>query len=82
MSWDQIKTTLPKSRQERPCMWCPEMIGAGTAYVRAVGKFEGDFQSNNYHPECFEAAQKLFSQHPDESGFEPHSFKRGTKEKA
>jgi len=76
MSWEDIDTTRPKSRKARSCVWCPEKIEAKTVYVKQIGKFEGDFQSNCYHPECYTAAHHELC--GSEDGFMPHSFVRGT----
>lgn len=73
---DINNTTRPVAKKPHKCIWCGETIEAKTQYVRWTGVFEGDFQSNAYHPECHAAAatERDFW----EDGFEPYSFARGT----
>ena len=41
-----------KSRKDRRCCYCGQKINKGDIYVRWTGIYEGDFQSNAWHPEC------------------------------
>lgn len=70
------KTTRPKARKDRKCIWCGALILKGETYVRWTGKFQGEFQSNAYHAECHKAALTEPEYWAD--GFEPFSFARGT----
>jgi hypothetical protein len=76
MSWETIASSRPKARKQHRCIWCPGHIEKGEVHVVQTGKFEGDFQSNRYHPECFMAMQKAIDGDSD-GGFMPHENKRG-----
>ena len=39
--------------------------------------FDGEFQFNKYHPECYAA---MLTEKEAEDGFDPFMFKRGTTE--
>lgn len=53
---------------------------AGEKYVRVVGIYDNEFQSNEFHPECHVAMEKYFAANRDETEFSPHACKRGTNE--
>ena len=76
MSWEGISCRNVTARKERRCIWCDEPICRGSVYIRDVGRFEGDFQQNDYHPECMAAADTIVGDLQD--GFMPGEFKRGT----
>lgn len=60
------------SRKRCRCIWCGEWIEAGDPKTVAKVLFDGEFQSNNYHPECETAVCEYFRRpenHPDD-GFE------------
>lgn len=67
------------AKKQHICIWCGEKIEIGAEYHYVVGKFQGDFQDNNFHPECNKAAQSCFSEDPEE-GFEPCAYERGSLE--
>jgi hypothetical protein len=58
----QIKSV----RKECRCYWCGERIKIGDAKTTTAMVFEGDFQSSNFHPECYEALKKWQNQTPEE----------------
>jgi len=68
------------AKREYLCIWCPEKIKAGEKYVRLVGVYDGEFQSNEFHPECHKAMERFFAENRDETEFMPHECKRGTNE--
>lgn len=76
MSWDFISDSKPKARKRHRCIWCPGYIEKGEVHVVQTGKFDGDFQSNRYHPECLIAMQKAIAIDGD-GGFMPHENQRG-----
>lgn len=67
------------ARVEHDCIWCPEKIVFDEKYLRVISVFDGDFQNHCWHPECYEAMQKDFTEHHEEE-FSAHAFKRGTNE--
>ena len=52
----------------------------GDTYIKQVGKYDGDLQSNAFHPECHKSMEEYFAQNRDEIEFSPHECKRGTNE--
>ena len=76
---DFTTTHKHRSLKHRVCIWCGENIAKGTFYFRNTGVFNGDFQDNHYHLECWDAASTFFRLNPGES-FGPWEFKRGTTE--
>jgi hypothetical protein len=69
-----VETLTPKAKKEHLCIWCGETIDAKEKYTRQNFKMDGDFQSNAYHNECFDAL--LRSDLYDEE-FYPHEQLRG-----
>jgi hypothetical protein len=45
--------TEQASRKQRQCIYCGEEINKGDVYARQTGVFDGRWQDNKYHPECF-----------------------------
>lgn len=68
--------TVSSTREQRPCVWCPEPIEAGTPSVVRAYTLEGRFAHDRMHPECAEACS-TFPFEPDDT-FSPHEFKRGS----
>lgn len=68
MSWSEISHGEIKARKLHRCVWCYEMIEPGEKYMRQVGTFDGDLQSNAYHLECDQAAVAFDRENPGELG--------------
>ena len=66
-----------QARKQHGCIWCPEPIAVGERYKRQASVYCGDFQSNKYHPECWDAMVQEQTEWPDEPEFEAHSHERG-----
>lgn len=49
-----FRTASAKAAKAHTCIWCGEGIAVGDTYIRQVLVYDGDFQSNAYHPECFD----------------------------
>lgn len=81
MSFTLLNETKPVARKARSCIWCPEMIEKGQAYVREASTYDGEFQDHSWHPECKEAAD-IFFRKEGECEFEAHACKRGTSEES
>lgn len=79
MSYQQLSKTSPKARKEYSCIWCSEKILIGETHIKEVGEYEGDFQSNRWHPECHNAAQMYFEENGEDC-FEAYENKRGSTE--
>lgn len=83
MSWqaigDQSERTARKSHR---CVWCAELVIKGERCVHQFGKYCGEFQSNYYHIECYQALTDAAKR--DEylamDGFEAGSYQRGSTE--
>ena len=43
---------VKKTRKQHRCLWCGEMIPAGSTACHSSGIWEGDFWSAYFHPEC------------------------------
>lgn len=77
MSAECFQQTLIKSaKKHHKCIWCGEPIFIGQPYERQPVVFDGDFQDNKYHPECWSVAIN----EPFDEGFPAYGFKRGTTE--
>lgn len=57
------------------CVWCGESM-IGEAGVKVTAKFDGEFQSDRYHPECDDAVEKTAGE-IGAFGFDPHNGERG-----
>jgi len=65
--------TRQRAAKQHRCIWCGQLICKGDLYARQSGVWEGDYQTNLYHPECFDNGQ-LTSDFDD--GFMPHENER------
>lgn len=46
--------TQHRSRRNRPCIYCGEPINKGDVYTNQTGRYDGEWQTNHYHQECFQ----------------------------
>lgn len=51
-----LKDKLLTAKKEHTCIWCGGPILPGEVYHYQVYIYYGDFQTNKYHPECFDDA--------------------------
>lgn len=51
--------TTHRTRKQRRCDSCLQMIEIGEPYVRWVGVTDGDFGTAPFHPDCREAEIKV-----------------------
>jgi hypothetical protein len=74
-------TQVKATRKPCLCYWCPEHIEVGQPKTKTATVWEGDFQWNNFHPECFDALKRWQDQNPGEDAW-PYQgeMKRGTTE--
>jgi hypothetical protein len=54
---DHLKTEKRTAKKRYICVWCNENIEPGEKYTRDTGVYDGVFQSNPWHPECYGEAQ-------------------------
>ena len=52
MSMSTISTTWPVARKDYRCVWCWQPIPRGMKHYHHICKYDGELQSNRYHPEC------------------------------
>lgn len=72
MSFFTLRDSNPTAAKDHICIWCGEAINKGDKYFRQTGIFDGDFQSNAWHPECFDDGLV----HDIEDGFVPYENER------
>lgn len=48
--------TTVKNRVPHRCIWCGQMIATREGCTFQSGMFDGEFQRNYWHPECWDAA--------------------------
>jgi hypothetical protein len=53
MSFVSLSESEPVARKPHRCIWCGEEITKGVKHFHYTGKFDGDFQSNRLHLECW-----------------------------
>lgn len=78
-SWTYLDSRdIKKVRKARACIWCGETIEIGQPAHNVAGIFEGEFDSQYYHPECNAACKQWFaSEGRGDDCFEPYEFMRG-----
>lgn len=76
MSDAALSQKTVNTRKQHKCIWCGETIEIGEQCVVDNLVFEGEFQSNRYHPECNDAASDYCHEWCDE-GFDPYQNPRG-----
>lgn len=81
MSCQVLSDNDHTARKAHDCIWCREKIEIGQIYHVQVVVHEGDWQSNKYHPECFQAAIDFWREDLD-GDFDAHAFERGTTQEA
>jgi len=72
--------STPTAKREHRCIWCGEAIPLGEKYIRQKGRFDGEWQDNPWHDECFEGSN-------DANGgacfdFDPYGGERFKKQEA
>lgn len=72
-----LRTGWPVARKEHPCSWCGQAIAEGEKHSVWTGLFEGEFQTNRMHSECYGAWSKLDSL-DQEDGYEYGGHNRGS----
>jgi hypothetical protein len=56
--YEPIAISTQVANKSYRCIWCGEPIKKGDTYTRDKCVFDGEFQANRYHPECFAYMQK------------------------
>ena len=65
---------IHKTRKQRACYWCGEVIRIGSCAVAVSGQFDGDFWYCTMHVECWLA---LLTCERSCDGFESYQQRRG-----
>ena len=80
VSYEELKTReIKKVRKEHSCVWCNFLIHVKESAIYRVYRFDGYFQTDYMHLECYEAMKSgdnCLDEHED-AGFEDGSFDRG-----
>lgn len=77
MTFFEVKQ-IKSARKRHPCYWCGEFINVGDSKTTTAGVFEGDFTSNNFHLECYNALQNWESENSDDDYWpDKWTMKRG-----
>lgn len=50
-------STEHRAAKRHRCIWCGEHIEQGERHCRQSGVFYGEFQTNRWHLECWDAAE-------------------------
>lgn len=58
VSYRTISEESRKARKPHRCIWCGQTIEVGQRYTHRRGVFEGDLQTDDWHPECEKAAEE------------------------
>jgi hypothetical protein len=69
MTTELSLTLVKKCRKQRRCVWCNEFIEVGQAAWKRVCIHNGYFNSEYWHPECWDAMQKSDLGYDDEFYF-------------
>lgn len=78
MSYTLIEERAIKSaRKWHRCNWCGGEIKVGEPYVRERSIFEGDPQTNQFHPECAEACKEAARDSDGDFCYDSWSMPRG-----
>lgn len=57
--YDSIQSKQVKTRKTHWCCWCGDQIIKGRLAQYRAYKFEGDFNNDWMHPECFDAMESI-----------------------
>jgi hypothetical protein len=69
--------TVKRSRKQRQCSWCAEMIEVGEPYTSYQWRDCGDHGYVALHPECLAAMQEVASEEGGWVEFMPGEYNRG-----
>lgn len=77
MSYSLISSEVRKARKPHRCIWCGQAIVAGESYRHERSTYDGQFQVQDWHPECDGAfAEEIRHQGGGELEFEPYDNER------
>jgi len=78
MAYTHIGESSPIARKQHRCIWCAQFIEVGEKYERTASIYDGEFQSDAWHPECRSAMLDEMHASPcGEFEFCPHENERG-----
>lgn len=80
MSYEELTVhDVKRCRMPHRCQWCAEEIAKGAPAVYRACIYEGDFCSDHFHPECWDACGRYATAVPDdEVSWFPGDFLRGS----
>ena len=78
MYYTLISESFPVARKQHRCIWCGEMILAGTKYCHEISKYDV-LQDHRWHQECQKASFKYFL-NGDGPEFSPYENERPVQE--
>jgi hypothetical protein len=70
---------IKKSRKSHRCLWCGQEIPIGSTYWEFANKYDGDFNCDAFHPECWDACDRNAYER-DDGTYEPYRNHRGMTE--
>lgn len=76
MSYNLISSEVRKARTPHRCIWCGQPIIAGETYRHERSTFCGEFQVQDWHPECDAAFAEIVHAEGGEAEFDPWSNDR------
>lgn len=79
MSYTRIHEETRKAAKPHRCIWCGENIAISESYTYVRCVFEGDPQSQHWHPECLEDCEEAARQEGGVIEFTPWSAERPVK---
>jgi hypothetical protein len=76
VSYNLISSEVRKARKPHRCIWCGQPIVAGEKYRHERSTFNGDFQVQDWHPECDDAFAEVVRYEGGEAEFSPYENDR------
>ena len=64
------------ARKAHLCIWCGQPIAVGESYIYERSIFQGEPQSNHWHPECNDAFAEVVRYEGGEAEFSPYDNDR------
>lgn len=72
---------IKKSRKPHRCSWCGQEIPVGSTYREFANVYEGEFQCNVFHQECWDACDRSAVECDGDGEYYPYYNHRGLTER-